>query len=70
MTTKLEYPQEKTPYLIWKGDTAWVAKDAETSIASQGGSPEEALKNLREALDLYYKKSEVHDEELETVEIP
>lgn len=70
MTAELRYPQEKTPYLIWRGDTAWVAKDVETSIASQGDSPEEALKNLREALELYYRKSEVPDEELETVEMP
>lgn len=47
-----------------------MAKDEETSIASQGESPEKALKNLREALTLYYEKSETPDDELENVEIP
>ena len=66
----MKVPREKTPYLLWKGEKAWVAKDTETDVASQGDNPEEALKNLREALELYYGDSNVSESDLETVEIP
>ncbi|KXA99875.1 hypothetical protein AKJ47_01195 [candidate division MSBL1 archaeon SCGC-AAA261G05] len=46
-------PTEKTPYLIWKGSEAWVAKDVRTGVASQGETRQEALENLDEAISLH-----------------
>ena len=40
---------------IQKDDTWYVAKCIENSIASQGKTMDEALNNLREALELYYE---------------
>ncbi len=70
MTTKPKLPEERNPYLVWKGEEIWIAKDTETSVTSQGDNPEEALKNLQEALELYYEDSGVPEEDLESVEIP
>ena len=38
-----------------KEDDTYIAKDVRTSVASQGKTAEEALDNLRIALDLYYE---------------
>lgn len=38
-----------------KEDDTYIAKDVCTSVASQGKTTEEALDNLRIALDLYYE---------------
>ena len=40
---------------IIKEDDGYVAKDIQTSVASQGNSIEKALDNLKEALELYYE---------------
>lgn len=41
-------------------DGAWyVARCLEVEVASQGGTVEEALNNLREALELYFEDDEV-----------
>lgn len=60
MPVKVSEPDEQHPYQVWRGDVAWVAKDPETSVASQGDTPEDAVKNLREALEL---RQEVLEEE-------
>ena len=39
---------------ITKEDDMYIAKDIQTSIADQGSTIEEALSNLKEALELYY----------------
>ncbi len=42
--------------VITEEDTGWyVATDVATSVASQGKTYEEALNNLKEALELYYE---------------
>lgn len=41
--------------VIWKEDKWYVAKALEVEVASQGKSQEEALKNLKEALELYFE---------------
>ncbi len=56
MATRLKNPTEKAPYLLWKEDDIWIAKDGDTSIASQGKTRQAALKNLDEAVTLYRKK--------------
>lgn len=39
--------------IIWKENNLFVAKFLELELASQGKTKEIALKNLKEALDLY-----------------
>ena len=43
---------------VVKEDDTYVAKDLETSVASQGNTLEGALNNLKEALELYYEGSD------------
>ena len=45
----------KVLVMLTHEDLGYVAKDAETHVASQGASPEEAINNLKEALMLYYE---------------
>lgn len=40
--------------IITKEDGVYVAKDLITDVADQGDTMEEALSNLKEALELYY----------------
>ncbi|MDP3724601.1 MAG: type II toxin-antitoxin system HicB family antitoxin [bacterium] len=39
--------------IVWKEDDLFVAKFLELELASQGDTKAEAIKNLKEALDLY-----------------
>ncbi|MCK6554119.1 type II toxin-antitoxin system HicB family antitoxin [Candidatus Binatia bacterium] len=39
--------------VIWKEKDAYVSKCPETGVASCGDTPEEALNNLKEAVELY-----------------
>lgn len=39
--------------IVWKEDKIFVAKFLEVELASQGKTKEEAIKNLKEALELY-----------------
>ncbi len=39
--------------IIWEEEGDYVSKCPELEVASAGGSPEEALKNLKEAVELY-----------------
>jgi len=39
---------------VWKEGNLYIAKSAVLEIASQGKSRKEALKNLQEALELYF----------------
>ncbi len=41
--------------IVYKEDDAYIAKDIRTNIADQGDTIEEALSNLKEALELYYE---------------
>ncbi|MBR7089720.1 MAG: type II toxin-antitoxin system HicB family antitoxin [Lachnospiraceae bacterium] len=40
--------------IITKEDDTYIAKDVRTNIADQGDTIEEALGNLKQALELYY----------------
>ena len=40
---------------LWKEEDWFIAQCAEVDVASQGHSEEEALSNLREALELYFE---------------
>ena len=41
--------------VIWKEDSLFVAKALELEVTSQGASEQEALKNLQEALELFFE---------------
>ncbi len=41
--------------VISKEDNSYIAKDLRTNIADQGDTMDEALSNLKEALELYYE---------------
>lgn len=48
--------------VIWKENKWFVAKALEIEVASQGKTEKEALRNLKEAVELYFednKKAEV-----------
>ena len=51
--------------IVWKEGKLFVAKFLELELASQGKTKEKALKNLKEALDLY-----LEDENLESLSLP
>ena len=40
---------------IWREDDWYIAQCLEVDVASQGGTEDEALSNLREALELYFE---------------
>ena len=44
--------------IIQKEEDWYVAKCIENSVASQGKTIEESLKNLKEAIELYYETEE------------
>lgn len=44
--------------IIQKEDNWYIAKCIDNNIASQGKSIEEALENLKEAIELYYQDEE------------
>lgn len=48
----------KYTVFIQKEENWYVAKCIENSVASQGKTIEEAIKNLKEALELYYENEE------------
>lgn len=45
--------------LVWQEDDLFVAKTVEIEIASQGKTKKEALKNLQEALELYFEDEKI-----------
>lgn len=42
---------------LWEEECVWVAKSPENGIASCGDTPQEALSNLKEALELYLENA-------------
>jgi predicted RNase H-like HicB family nuclease len=61
--------QKQLTAIIEREDDGYVSLCPELDIASQGNTIEEALKNLREALELFFEtaspkeiKSRMHDE--------
>ena len=47
--------------IVWKEDKIFVAKFLEIELASQGKTKNEAIKNLKEALDLYLEDENIKD---------
>lgn len=46
---------KKLHAITWKEEKWFVAKALEVEVASQGNTKKEALKNLEEALELYFE---------------
>lgn len=46
---------KKVHCVVWKEDKWFVAKALEVEVASQGKTAQEALDNLKEALELYFE---------------
>ena len=44
---------------VWQEGEWYVAQALEVDVASQGKSADEALANLREAIELYFEQPEV-----------
>lgn len=53
----------KFTVVVQKEENWYVAKSLENSVASQGKTIEEALNNLREAIELYYEDEKPNIEE-------
>ena len=51
--------------IIWKEEKIFVAKFLELELASQGKTKNEAIKNLKEALELYFE-----DENIKNLSLP
>ena len=45
--------------VIWQEDDVYVSKCPELEIASAGDTPEEALENLKEAVELYIENARI-----------
>lgn len=52
---KIKNVYQKFSALVWKEEDLYVAKCLEVEVASQGKTKKEALKNLQEALELYFE---------------
>ncbi|HPJ90294.1 MAG TPA: type II toxin-antitoxin system HicB family antitoxin [Thermotogota bacterium] len=57
----------KVTVLIQKEEDWYVSKCVEDNIASQGKTIEEAIDNLKEALELYYEDEPYNVEHVETL---
>jgi predicted RNase H-like HicB family nuclease len=43
--------------VVWQEEKEWVSLCAELNVASQGKTPEDALKSLKEAVELYIENA-------------
>lgn len=50
--------------LVWQEDNLFVAKTLELELASQGKTPQEAIKNLTEAIELYFEDTPISKNKL------
>ncbi len=54
--------------IVWKEEKIFVAKFLELELASQGKTKDEAIKNLKEALDLYLEGENVKNLSLPSID--
>jgi len=45
--------------VIWQEDEVYVSKCPELEVASAGNTPQEALENLKEAVELYIENAKI-----------
>jgi len=48
-------------YVIWEEDGAFVAQCLDVDVASEGDTQDEAIANLKEALELYFEGATGHE---------
>jgi len=48
-------------YVIWEEDDAFVAQCLDVDVASEGDTQDEAIANLKEALELYFEDATGHE---------
>ncbi len=53
--------------VVWREDGVFVAREVSTGVTGQGGSLEEALRNVREALEAFLEEEPRAAEHVETV---
>ncbi len=53
----------KVQAVLWKEGNVYVIKDVYTGVTTQGKTPEEAMKNLKKALELYFEEFPEEKEE-------
>ncbi len=51
--------------IVWREEDMYVAREVATGVTSQGKTVDEAIKNLREALELYLEETPEALEKLE-----
>lgn len=54
---------------LWREGDLWVAQCLEVDVASQGETEEEALANLKEALELFFEPPTPSRPDVRTVEV-
>ena len=59
----------KLNVVIWKEDDIYIVREVFTGVTSQGTTIEEALKNIKEAVELYLEEMPDLKEELEKREV-
>ena len=47
-------------FIVWKENDEFVSQCLNVDVASQGSTLEEAIKNLKEAVELYFQDEEKH----------
>ena len=53
----------KCMVVITREDNVYIAKDIKTSVTDEGDTIEEALANLKEALELYYDDNDMKNDQ-------
>jgi predicted RNase H-like HicB family nuclease len=48
-------------YVTWEEDDAYVAQCLDVDVASEGDTQDEAIANLKEALELYFEDANQHE---------
>lgn len=51
--------ERKLSYVVYPEDGVFVARCLDVEVASDGPTEDEAVENLREALDLYFENQQV-----------
>ncbi|MCE4601200.1 MAG: type II toxin-antitoxin system HicB family antitoxin [Desulfurococcales archaeon] len=54
--------------IVWREEDTYVAREIATGVTSQGRTVEEAVENLREALELYLEEAPEALEKLEQLD--
>ena len=53
--------ERRVSYVVYREDDGFVARCLDVNVASEGDTEEEAIDNLREALELYFEDAEDYD---------